>query len=48
LKENYKYTIINPEIEYAKETAIKDMKKIQVNLKICTLYKGVPYGPSLI
>jgi len=24
------------------------MKKIQVNLKICTLYKGVPYGPSII
>jgi hypothetical protein len=22
------------------------MKKYEVNLKLCTLYKGVPYGPA--
>jgi len=24
------------------------MKKIEVTLEICTLYKGIPYGLSLI
>jgi hypothetical protein len=24
------------------------MEEIEVNLEICTLYKGVPYGPAII
>ncbi len=30
------------------ETPIESMEKIEVTLEICTLYKGVPYGLSLI
>ncbi len=33
---------------YDKETAIKNMEKVEVTLKMCTLYKGVPYGLALI
>ena len=33
---------------YDKETPIDTMEKIEVTLEICTLYKGVPNGLSLI
>ena len=27
---------------------VESMKQYEVNLKLCTLYKGVPYGPAYI
>jgi hypothetical protein len=27
---------------------VESMKLYEVNLKLCTLYKGVPYGPAYI
>ena len=30
------------------ETQLEKIEKIEVTLEICTLYKGVPYGLSLI
>jgi hypothetical protein len=27
---------------------VKKMEKYEVNLKFCTLFKGVPYGPAYI
>ena len=35
------YTIIDP-------IPIEEMTQYEVTLKLCTLYKGVPYGPAHI
>jgi hypothetical protein len=33
---------------YAKDTPIQEMDEVEVTLKICTLWKGVPHGLALI
>jgi hypothetical protein len=39
---------VHPIKRYNEKTPIDEMDEITVNLKICTLYKGVPYGLALI
>ena len=48
IKENYKYTIVHPYEDYNEETSISKMLQIEVNLEMCTVYKGVPYGLAII
>jgi hypothetical protein len=40
MKKNFKWTIRNP--------LWSEGEEIEVTLKICTLYNGIPYGPSYI
>ena len=39
---------MHPFNKYHEETPIEEMDLITVNLEICTLFKGVPYGLALI
>ena len=48
LKRDFKYTIVHPSRKYEKDTPIEEMDQIEVNLKICTLLKGVPHGLDII
>ncbi len=48
IKKDYKYKIINPYIVYIPAIPIDKMRKYEVTLKLCTLLKGVPYGPAYI
>jgi hypothetical protein len=47
-KQNFKYSIVHPIKNYSEKTPIEEMDLITVNLEMCTLYKGVPYGLALI
>lgn len=47
-KQNIKYTIVNPIKNYNEKLPIEEMDEITVNLELCTLYKGVPYGLAVI
>ncbi len=40
--------MVHPLKFYEKDTEIKNMDQIEANLEICTLYKGVPHGLSII
>ena len=40
--------IVHPYQLYNEVTPIDQMNKIEATLELCTLYKGLPYGPSLI
>jgi hypothetical protein len=33
---------------YYKDTPIEEMEQIEVTLKICTLWKGVPHGLAIV
>ena len=48
LKTNFKHTIINPINQYDRKKSLDDIKKIDVTLKMCTLFKGVPHGLAII
>ncbi len=39
--------MVAPHTEFVK-TPVKNQIKHDVTLKLCTLYKGVPYGPAYI
>ncbi len=41
MKNNFKWKIIHPLWK-------REEEEIEVTLKICTLYNGIPYGPSYI
>ena len=46
--ENFKHTMLHPGENYDAGTPIEEMNKIEVNLVLTTLYKGVPIGPTII
>lgn len=47
-KENFKYTIVHPYKSYNYQTSIENMTKIEVTLQLCTFYRGVSFGLTLI
>jgi hypothetical protein len=48
IKTDFKYQITHP-FEYdTTPIPVEDMYKYKVTLKLCTLLKGVPYGPAHI
>ena len=48
MKQNYNYKIVNPIGAYESGTEIEEMEEIEVNLEICTLYRGEPHGLAII
>jgi hypothetical protein len=48
IKRDFKCLIVTPFGEYNPPIPVEKMKKYDVTLKLCTLYKGVPYGPAYI
>jgi hypothetical protein len=48
IKRDFKYTIVNPYVIFNPRIPVEDMRKFEVTLKLCTLLKGVPYGPAYI
>jgi hypothetical protein len=48
IKRDFKYTIVGPTGIYNPPIPVEDMRKYEVTLKLCTLLKGVPYGPAYI
>ncbi len=48
IKTDFKYTIVSPFRTYNPPKPIENMTQYEVTLKMCTLYKGVPYGPAHI
>jgi hypothetical protein len=48
IKRDFKYTIVNPISVNNPPKPVEDMPKREVTLKLCTLLKGVPYGPAYI
>ena len=47
-KSDFKYKIVHPFINYQGNVSIESMHKVEVNLKLCTLHKGKPFGPAYI
>ncbi len=47
LKTDFEYEIVHPYAKYGSST-IEEMPKNKVTLKLCTLLKGVPYGPAYL
>ena len=47
IKQDYKYTIVHP-YKYSNPTPFDKLPKFEVNLKLCTVKKGVPYGLAII
>jgi hypothetical protein len=45
---DFKWQIVSPYAVDNPPKPIESMKKYEVNLKLCTLFKGVPYGPAYI
>jgi hypothetical protein len=48
IKRDFKYTIVNPYVIFNPPITVENMAKYEVTLKLCTLLKGVPYGPAYI
>ena len=47
-KRNFKWKIVHPYKWTNPATPIDKIPTCEVLLKLCTLYKGVPYGPASI
>jgi hypothetical protein len=48
IKRDFKCQIFPPFAPYNPPIPVEKMEKFNVTLKLCTLYKGVPYGPAYI
>ena len=48
MKRDFKYQIVHPYGTYNPPIPVEEMDKFEVTLKLCTLLKGVPYGPAHI
>jgi hypothetical protein len=48
IKRDFKYKITHPYYYYNPPIPIEEIPKYEVTLKLCTLLKGVPYGPAHI
>jgi hypothetical protein len=48
IKRDFKYTIVHPYAYFNPPKPVDDMGKYEVTLKLCTVLKGVPYGPAYI
>ena len=48
IKRDFKCQIVTPFAPYNPPIPVENMPKLNVTLKLCTLYKGVPYGPAYI
>ncbi len=48
IKTDFKYKIVTPLEIWNPPIRIEKMTQYEVTLKLCTLYKGVPYGPAHI
>jgi hypothetical protein len=40
--------MVHPYRNYDSSILVEEMPKVKVSLKLCTLLKGVPYGPAYI
>ena len=47
-KRDYKWQMVSPIGIYNPPKPVESMTKYEVNLKLCTLYEGVPCGPAYI
>ncbi len=47
MKRDFKWKMVAPHSTF-NEIPIENLPKYEVTLKLCTLYKGVPYGPAYI
>ncbi len=47
MKRDFKWGMFAPHSTF-NEIPIENLPKYEVTLKLCTLYKGVPYGPAYI
>jgi hypothetical protein len=48
IKIDFKYQIVHPYSINNSLIPVEKMTKVEVTLKLCTLLKGVPYGPAHI
>jgi hypothetical protein len=48
IKRDFKYQIVSPISTNNPPIPVEDMPKREVTLKLCTVLKGVPYGPAYI
>jgi hypothetical protein len=48
IKRDFKYQITHPYQYYNPPIPVEKMNKYEVTLKLCTVLKGVPYGPAHI
>jgi hypothetical protein len=48
IKRDFKYQIVSPISTNNPPKPVEDMPKREVTLKLCTVLKGVPYGPAYI
>ncbi len=48
IKRDFKHKIVSPVTISSSSVPIDKLEKYEVNLKLCTLFKGVPYGPAYI
>ncbi len=48
IKRDFKYQITHPYDYYNPPIPVEEIPKYKVTLKLCTLLKGVPYGPAHI
>ena len=48
VKTDFKYLITHPYKYHNPPIPVEDIEKCEVTLKLCTLLKGVPYGPAHI
>ena len=48
IKRDFKCQIVCPISPYNPPIPVENMAELNVTLKLCTLYKGVPYGPAYI
>jgi hypothetical protein len=48
IKRDFKYQIVSPISVNNPPIPVEIMSKYEVTLKLCTVLKGVPYGPAYI
>ena len=48
IKRDFKYLITHPYYHSNPPKPVEEIPKFEVTLKVCTLLKGVPYGPAHI
>ncbi len=48
IKRDFKYQITHPFCYYNPPIPVEQISKCEVTLKLCTVLKGVPYGPAHI
>ena len=46
--QNFKHTMLHPYKQYAEETPLESMEKIEATLVITALYQEMPIGPAII